>query len=61
MCTRQQAHIDSPITHPPIGGQNLEEHPHRCSVCDPEHYTRMKKSQQMLVWLRKMVLLLHVF
>jgi hypothetical protein len=55
MFTSQEAHIDSPIYPSPIGGQNLDEHPHRCSVCDPAHYTQLKKSQQMPVWLRKMV------
>jgi hypothetical protein len=28
----------------------------RCSVCDPAQYNSMKKSQNMLIWLRKMVL-----
>jgi hypothetical protein len=32
MFTSPQAHIDSPITHPQLEGQNFEEHPHRCSL-----------------------------
>jgi hypothetical protein len=35
------------------------EHLQRCSSCDPAQYNWMKKSQYMLVWLRKMVLGQH--
>jgi hypothetical protein len=34
-----------------------EEHPHQCSGCDPANKNQIKKSQYMLVLLRKMVFL----
>jgi len=36
------------------------EHPQLCSIWDPEHSNQMKRSQHVLVWLRKMIFLLHI-
>jgi hypothetical protein len=45
-----------PIYFFPTFVQLLLEHVQRCLVCDPAHYNCMKKSQNMLVLLKKLVL-----